>query len=281
MKKSIFSLYFVLISLALSAQDFERIEPFNLKPLEIECTITCENAALGFYEISWSVPYIDSMAKVQERLPSMELHCFVRDAAGIIGSYEGLSTPMQHCAFQTKDAVVEVFFRLRRIPFYAYKVDSVEWRVSVINSSLYTPSHRGSEFESLHLAVNSTKAQKLTLSNDTNTVLLSYGSHPRLDPLGYPTILGESTASVISLDRHYLNLKTGRIATGQHWVNRKGPQEISRNIDQFLLISPSMQYSGENNNQYLGAELIQARKIKLKNFELKDFIKTDKENYPY
>lgn len=282
MKKISFSLLYCFGFLALNAQEFEQNETFKVSRLEIECSIICEDVELDYYEISWSVPLIDSIANSKGELPNMELHCFVYDSSGIIGFYKGLSTPMRYCSFQTKDSVVEVFFRWRRMPYSYYDQDSTEIRISRLNVNPFNKApHRGHEFESVHLPVHATKDKKLTLLNDTNTVLLSYGTHPRLDPLGYPTISGYTISSVISLDRYYLNVKTGRIATGQHWVDRKGPREIGQHIDQYLLVSPSMQYRDENNHPYVGAELIKARKIKLKKFNLDDFVRTDKENYPY
>ena len=263
------------------AQEFERIETFDLKPLEIECTITCEDAALDLFEISWSVPSIDSIARAEGRLPNTELHCFVYDSSGIIGFYEGLSTPMRHCSFQTQDSMVEVFFRWRRIPYYADSQDSMEVSVSVLRINPFDKtSHRGTEFESLHLPINSTTKRKLTLLNDTNTVCISYGIRSTVDSYGQPK-LGFSCSGVITLDRYYLSLKTGRIATGQKWIERKGIRKIVQNGDQYILVSPSMKYVDENNKQYSGAELIKARRIKLKKFDLNDFKRTDQENYPY
>jgi hypothetical protein len=285
MKKSIFSLFFCFASLGLNAQKYEDIQPFDLKPLEIECSITCEIPDLDLFEISWTVPRIDSIAKAEGQLPSTELHCFVYDSSGMIGYYTGLSAPMQHCDFQTKDSIVEVFFRWRRIPYAYYNQDSVEIMVSSLELSPFNKtSYRGSEFESIHLPLYSTTNRKLTLLNDTNTVRISSGTHSRdrYDPLGHPyanVALGYS--GVITLDRYYLSLKTGRIATGQKWINRKGIRKIAQKGDQYVLVSPSMQYVDKNNNQYSGAELVKARRIKLEKFDLNQFKKTDKENIPY
>jgi len=283
MKKIFFSLLYCLASLALNAQEL-----FKVSRLEIECTIIAEDVALDYYVISWSVPLIDSIAKSNNELPNMELHCFVYDSSGLIGYYKGLSTPMQHCSFQTKDSTVEVFFRRRRIHNGFYAQDSTDIRISRLNVNPFNKTpHRSYEFESVRLSVNSTINRKLTLANDTNTVLISgrndtdgkigdyddYGMPIRTDVLNFYFI--------ISLDKYYLNQKTGRIATGQKWLYRKGSKRISQNADQFLLVSPFMKYIDDDNNQYLGSELVDKGRVKLKRFNIEDFISTDKENIPY
>lgn len=274
-------MFLCLAGLALSAQKFERVEPFRIDPLEIDCSITLENADIGSYEISWSVPVLDSIARAVGGLPRTELHCFVYDSSGLIGSYTGLSTPMQHCDFQTQDSIVEVFFRQRKASYATYYQDSTEIRISTIEYYPFNGSpHRDSEYESVLLKVNSTTHKKVILFNDTNTVSLSHGTRPRTDPFGQP-ILGSSFSTVISLDRYYVNLKTGRIATGQRWVDRKGPQKMVRNSEQFLLIVPSVKYVDKNNNEYLGSELIRSRRVKLRRFNLQDFKAVDMENIPY
>jgi hypothetical protein len=286
MKKSIFSLFFCFASLGLSAQKYECIQPFDLKPLEIECSITHEIPDLDLFEISWHVPLIDSIAKSEGQLPSTELHCFVYDSSGMIGFYTGLSTSMQHCDFQTKDSIVEVFFRWRRIPCAYYNQDSVEIIVSYLELSPFNKTaHRGSEFESFRLPVHSTINRKLTLLNDPNTVRISYGTDSRIDrydPLGHPYAnIGFGYSGVVTLDRYYISLKTGRIATGQKWINRKGIRKVVQKGDQYVLVSPSIKYVDKNYNQYSGAELIKARRIKLEKFDLNQFKKTDFENIPY
>jgi hypothetical protein len=283
MKKRICSLLFFVVSLTLtlSAQDFERVETFDVNPLEIEYSISYADVELDYYEISWSVPLIDSISKAEGQLPYLELHCFVRDSSGMIGFYEGLSTPMQYCNFQTNDSIVEVFFRLRKIPFSSSNAGSVDGRISVKTKGPTEPSHRNFEYESVRLNLNSPTNRKVTLLNDTNVVIISYGTRSSMDPLGMPIAGSIDAYGVISLDRYYLNIKTGRIATGQKWIDQKGPRKICQNIDQFLLVSPSIKYADENNNQYLGSELISAGRVKIKRFNLEDFIKTDQENIPY
>jgi hypothetical protein len=283
MKKIIFSLLCCFGFLALNAQ-----ESFKVSRLEIECSIIAEDVALDYYEISWSVPLIDSIAKSNNELPNMELHCFVYDSSGLIGYYKGLSTPMQHCSFQTNDSLVEVFFRWRRMPYSYYSEDSTEIRISRLNVNPFNKTpHRGYEFESVHLPVNSTINRKLTLVNDTNTVLISGrndtdGRIGNYDAYGMP-ILGDvfNFYCIISLDKYYLNRKTGRIATGQKWLDRKGPKRISQNADHFLLVSPSVKYLDDDNNQYLGSVLIDKGRVKLKRFNVEDFISSDMENMPY
>ena len=283
MKKSIFWFVLGLMSFTVAAQKFERIEQFKVEPLDIECSITPEDS--NFYSISWSVPYIDSTANATGQLPTTELHCFVNDSTGLIGYYRGLSAPMQHCFFQTKDSVVEVFFRWRRIPHAYYNQDSVEVIVSAVEISPFNKtSYRGSEYESIHLSLYSTMNRKLTLSNDTNTVRISYGTDKidQYDPLGHPYAnMSFSCSGVISLDRYYLSLRTGRIATGQRWINRKGIRKVVQKGDQYILVSPSMNYVDKNYNRYSGAELIETRRINLEKFDLTQFRKADKENLPY
>lgn len=283
MKRSIFSLFFCFASLGLCAQKYDRIEPYDLKPLEIECSITSEIPSLNLFQLSWQVPLIDSIAKAEGYLPSTELHCLVYDASGIIGYYTGWSTSMRHCDFQTKDSIVEVFFRWRQIPYAYYTKDSVEIIVNALEFSLFNKTpHRGSEYESINLPLYSTTNRKLTLLNDTNTVRISYGTRTdHYDPLGHPYAQLPEFSSVITLDRYYLSLKTGRIATGQKWINRKGIRKVVQKGDQYVLVSPSINYLDKNNNQYSGAELIKASRIKLENFDINDFINTDKENIPY
>lgn len=284
MKKSIFWFVLGLTSFTISAQKFERMEQFKVRPLEIECTITPEDS--NFYSISWSVPLIDSTANATGQLPTTELHCFVNDSTGLIGYYRGLSTPVQHCFFQTKDSVVKVFFRWRRIPHTYHNQDSVEVIVSAVEISPFNKtSFRGYEFESILLPVHSTINRKITLLNDTNTVRISYGTDSKLDqydPLGHPYgHTNFSYSGVITLDRYYLSLRTGRIATGQKWINRKGIRKVVQKGDQYVLVSPSMKYMDKNYNPYSGAELIKTRGINLKKFDLPQFRKTDKENIPY
>lgn len=277
MKKITSVLFFCVLCLTLNAQEFERVEPFNLSPLTIECSITLEDKADDYYSIYWSVSLIDSIAKAEGELPRTELHCFVRDSSGVIGYYTGLSAPMQFCDFQTKDSTVEVFFRWRKIP---YTDDSVNNIVSLERDLFTNPSHRSSEFESVFLSVHSTTNRKLTLLNDTNTVVISHGTRSRVDPYGQP-ILGSSFSSVISLDRYYVNIKTGRIAAGQKWIDRKGPKIMVQNYDQFILVSPSKNYLNKNNKHYLGLALIQSGRVNLRRFNLQDFRAVDIENFPY
>lgn len=288
MKKNLFSLFLCLASLGLCAQKYEYIQPFDLKPLKIECSITCEIPNLDLFVISWHVPLIDSIAKAEGQLPSTELHCYVYDTSGLIGYYKGLSAPMQHCDFKTKDSIVEVFFRWRRIPHSYYSQDSTEIRISSLNVNHFNKTpHRGYEFKSVHLPVNSAVNRKLTLVNDTNTVHISAGNDAdrrigNYDAYGMPIRRDAiNFYCIISLDKYYLNQKTGRIATGQKWLDRKGPKKISQNADQFLLVSPSKIYLDDDNNQYLGSELIDKGRVKLKRFNIEDFISTDKENIPY
>ena len=287
MKKITSVLFFCLVCLALNAQGFERVEPLDLSPLNIECSITLEDGEDDYYSIYWSVPLIDSIAKAEGELPRTELHCFVRDSSGVFGYYTGLSAPMQFCYFQTKDSTVEVFFRWRRIPYAYYTQDSTEIIVSALRLSPFDKtSHRGSEFESVLLSVHSTTNRKLTLLNDTNTVRISYGTHSRIDrydPLGHPYALpiGSIYSGVITLDRYYVSMKTGRIATGKQWVDRKGPKKMVQNYDQFILVSPSKHYINKNNKHYLGSALIQSGRVNLRRFNLQDFRAVDIENFPY
>jgi hypothetical protein len=281
MKKAMSCLVLFLSFFVSRGQEFENIEPFAIDPLKIKCSITLENPELDFYEINWDVPRIDSVSKKEGHLPNTELHCFVLDSSGIIGSSKGLSTPMRHCYFQTKDSIVEVFFRWRIIPYYSYPQDSSEVIISVLNQDPFNKtSHRGSEFESIYLAVNSTSNRKLTLFNDTNTVKLSYGVRSSFDHLGMP-LLGMTYSCVILLERYYVSLKKGRIATGKKWIDRKGVKKIVKNADHYILVSPSVEYEDKRNHSYLGTELIKARKIRLKNFHMDEFNRVEKENYPY
>ena len=279
MKKYILYLIFCFSFFDLKGQEFERMEPFDIDPLEIECSIT--RGGQDYYELNWNVPRIDSIAKAKGQLPTSELHCFVYDSSGIIGYYKGLSTPMSHCSFKTKDPTVEVFFRLRKIPYLTHTQDSVEIRIQVLDLLPFSKtSHRGPEFESIRLPIDSTSNSRLTLFNDTNTVKLSYGTQPNYDRLGMP-ILGFTNSSVISLNRYYVNLKTGRIATGQKWINRKGIKKLVKDAGQFVWISKSAKYVDQNNKSFSGEELIQARKVNLKRFDLNKFYKVDQENYPH
>lgn len=277
MKKNLFSLFLCLASLGLCAQKYEYIQPFDLKPLKIECSITCEIPDLDLFVISWHVPLIDSIAKAEGQLPSTELHCYVYDTSGLIGYYKGLSAPMQHCDFKTKDSIVEVFFRWRRMPHSYYSQDSTEIRISSLNVNPFNKTpHRSYEFENVRLSVNSTINRKLTVVNDTNTVLISGRDETdsrigNYDDYGMPILAdGLNFYCIISLDKYYLNQKTGRIATGKKWLNRKGSKRISQNADQFLLVSPFIKYIDDDNNQYLGSELIDKRRVKLSRFNIED-----------
>lgn len=284
MKKIFSFLLCCFLSLALNAQKL-----FKVSRLEIECSIIAEDVSLDLYEISWSVPYIDSIAKSNNELPNMELHCFVYDSSGLIGYYKGLSTPMRHCSFQTKDSIVEVFFRWRRMPYSYYPQDSAEIRISTIAVDPFNKApHRGYEFESVRLPIGSTINSKMILINDTNTVHISAGNgadsrrERNYDDYGMPLIINRMNFHcIISLDKYYLNQKTGRIATGQKWLDRKGPKRMVFNADQFLLISPSNKYVDDDNYEYLGSELIVKGSVKLRRFNIGDFIRIDKENIPY
>lgn len=280
MKKVLFCLFYCFGSLALSGQAYERIDTFKVSPLDIECAIIAEDIALDFFILSWQVPLIDSIAKAEGYLPRMELHCFVYDASGMIGSYTGLSTPMSHCTFQTKDSLVEVFFRLKTIPYAVYDHDPIDIIVSLENALFLKAHRRGPEFESLHFPVHATSNRKFTLMNDTNTVCVSYGTRASIDPDGMP-IRASRAYSVISLDRYYVSLKTGRIASGQKWIDRKGPRHMVRNSDRFLLVVPSVEYVDRKQHAYRGADLISRGKMRLRKFDLEQLNTADKENYPY
>jgi hypothetical protein len=192
---------------------------------------------------------------------------------------------MQHCSFQTKDSIVDVFFRLVLMPYSYYNQGSTKIRISSVNLNELNPfnkaPHRGFEFESVRLPVSATINKKMVLINDTNTVQISYGTRGKEDSFGMPILGSIDAYSVISLDRYYISQKTGRIATGQKWIDRKGIRKISKNIDQFLLVSPSMKYVDKDSKQYLGSELINKGRVKLRKFNMEDFISADKENIPY
>jgi hypothetical protein len=280
MKNSLFVSLLVFFTSSLLAQDFEIIDSFDLPPLEIRCTITSENSDKNLYEISWKSNYIDSIAASKGELPYMELHCFVYDSKGLVGYYKGLSTPLRHCSFTTRDTLVKAFFRLRRMKFNPN--DSSNFVISTLyNHSLTSTPHRGHEYESVLLSTNSTSNKKITLTNDENTVLIKYGDHPRLDGIGYPTIIGFAVGIVISLDRFYLNRKTGRIRTGKSWIDKKGIKKMVIDHNQYLLVYPFKKYIDKEQHEFLGYELIEQGKIKLKEFRIKDFTNSDLENYAY
>ena len=280
MEKPIYISFFLLIStFSALSQDFEYIESFDLPPIKIFCTISCENPDRDYYEISWQVPYIDSISGFENELPKTELHCFVYDSKSLVGHYTGTSYPLTHCSFITKDTTVNVFFRIRNARFDPYTSIQID-RVDLFTSLTATP-YRGHDYGDIRLSTNSTLNKEVTLKNDSNTVLLKYGMHPQADPIGYPTIAGYSQTSVLSLDRFYLNLKTGKIKSGQTWIEKKGIEKIASYHRRYLLIYPFTKYVDRNEYNYLGEALISKGKVKLKHFELGSFIKQDRLNYAY
>jgi|AVFP01.1.fsa_nt_gi hypothetical protein len=51
--------------------------------------------------------------------------------------------------------------------------------------------------------------------------------------------------------------------------------------NQYLLVYPFKKYIDKEQHEFLGYELIEQGKIKLKEFRIKDFTNSDLENYAY
>jgi len=83
----------------------------NLDSLNIKINIILEDAATNHYVIDWN----DSLGVYENNKlidKAYELHCYISDSKGLIGSYHGLSTSFTFCNFHTKDSLIEVVFIL-------------------------------------------------------------------------------------------------------------------------------------------------------------------------
>ncbi len=79
--------------------------------LLISINLILEDAATNQYVLDWK----DSLGIYQNNNlidKPYELHCYISDASGLIGSYHGLSTSFSFCNLHTKDSVIDVVFIL-------------------------------------------------------------------------------------------------------------------------------------------------------------------------
>lgn len=272
MVKSIsLSLLFNCLWFCAVAQDeyYQKIAHYQLPAVDIDCTITLEDSANSFYSLSWSAPYVDSIALSNGPAPSSELHCYILTKGHIVGYYKGLSTPMHHCNFQTNDTVIEVIFRWRPIPYYSSSKDSSLAVIPALSLTSLRPMD--SEYLPIFMPVKNGLVQQYTLQEDMHSVILSYGIPSRIDPLGYPTIMGAELGNRSwVLDRYYLNTKSGHIRTGQNWLTFYDPEDlIAKN--QWVLIHPEAEYTTTKGEEHSGAELIEKGKVKIHQYTLEQF----------
>ncbi|MBL7922302.1 MAG: hypothetical protein JNJ40_18450 [Bacteroidia bacterium] len=82
---------------------------FDSLPITIDLIL--EDAATNHYVLDWE----DSLGIYQNNQlvdKPYELHCYVSDGSGLIGSYHGLSTSFSFCNLHTKDSLIDVVFIL-------------------------------------------------------------------------------------------------------------------------------------------------------------------------
>lgn len=83
----------------------------NFDSTLLNVSMILEDASTNTYVLDWEDALVaNDTTKVVDK--SYELHCYVSDASGLIGSYHGLSTSFSFCSLQTKDSVIDVVFIL-------------------------------------------------------------------------------------------------------------------------------------------------------------------------
>lgn len=111
MIKLVFGITLFLSSFKCFAQQKTANQYSKFDSLPITIDLILEDAATNHYVLDWE----DSLGIYKNNQlvdKPYELHCYVSDGSGIIGSYHGLSTSFSFCNLHTKDSLIDVVFIL-------------------------------------------------------------------------------------------------------------------------------------------------------------------------
>lgn len=109
--KQVLGITLFLLCFKCFAQQNTANQSANFDSLQISINLILEDAATNHYVLDWK----DSFGIYQNNQlidKPYELHCYVSDASGLIGSYHGLSTSFSFCNLHTKDSLIDVVFIL-------------------------------------------------------------------------------------------------------------------------------------------------------------------------
>lgn len=258
----LFSTLFAL-STSLSAQySYPRtgvttIQPFLQLEMDVSLSLTLENASTKTYALSWEV-LESSLRKLGSQ---EELHCFVRDNSGLVGHYQGMSSPMTFCYFQTADKAVDVFFCVRTKQF---PIDSSPNRSNIVN--IQRMDYIGfqcdrSEYAAVKLSLKHNHTTAVSLKNNTRILYLSHRNAHAMYPDEMPR-MGCFYDMCLCLDRYYINRRTGRILPGRRWMARKSVEGLI-NRSRLEMIDPDATYRFKDGVELTGAEVIKKRKASM------------------
>ena len=245
--------------------DVTTAQPFLQKDLSINLTLTLENASAQTYSLSWEV--LDTSSR--QLGPNEELHCFVRDQSGLIGVYQGLSTPMTHCDFQSEEKRITVFFKVRDKQFpnsAPSSTDTSHMTVVVQRIDIMRFQCDQSEYEAFKLNLGQNYSSMVTLKNNERILYLSHRNANAMFPNEMPQ-LGCFYNLTLCLDRYYINRTTGRILPGRRWMARKSVKRLIHN-SRLELINPEATYRFKDGIELTGHELIKKRRASTLYFAL-------------
>lgn len=80
--------------------------------MRIQLSLIPEDVSQHMYVMDWDDSSMPDDSTHKQFKP-YELHCYIADSKGLIGSYTGLSTSFTFCPFQSTDSVIELIFVLR------------------------------------------------------------------------------------------------------------------------------------------------------------------------
>ena len=275
---------FAQYSSASSDVGFKRT--FDELPLKVEIEIINENIDSNWYALSW-VSHLDSVFNIPGQ-PLEELHCFIRDSKGVVGSYTGQSTPATFCYFQTADEEVSVYFMRRKNKFAIGNYNSSqsiledENGTDVVSQMELLPMDwncNQSEYEVLGLKLKDTYPKAYTLKNNDNILQLTHINKGAMVPDEMPCIGCCGYDIVLVTNRYYLDLKSGKMLKGQQWLNRKTIKKIVNEL-KLTVINPTAKYENKEGEVFTGQELIKNRKIDIEEFEINVFSQYES-NKPY
>lgn len=238
------------------------IQPFLQLDMEVELSLTLENAATRTYALSWEV-LESSLRKLGSQ---EELHCFVRDNSGLIGYYQGMSSPMTFCYFQTTENTVDIFFCVRPKQFLN---SSSPDRPDIVQ--IQRLAHIGfhcdkSEYYPITIKLNRNHTSAVSLKNNTRILQLSHRNEQAMYPDEMPH-LGCFYDMCLCLDRYYINRQTGRILPGRRWMARKSVRQLIQRTS-LEMIDIDAVYRFNDGVEMTGAEVIKKRKANMLYFSM-------------
>lgn len=269
--------------------------PYRVPAIEIKLSIVYEGSVeteegtKKSFSISWEDTIGDGQGYPKYNRP-LELKLVVRDKKQhIAGKYTGLSTQMTHCYFSTNAKEVSLHFWLDKNAFYVIEeqkprtvvIDSIK-NISVTNigakflimSELFETYH--GEYARIKVDLRNVEnnivdgydMKPTQLVGNPNLVALDYINKGALDPNPMP-VWDPGYCQLLFLNRHHIDLKSGKIRTGKHWLRWKGVRKCCE-MD-FQIIDPHQDYKDLEGNSYSGKALIRKCRLKEEDFDVYQF----------